>query len=241
MAKTRENFILRILRVYNSTIEGEDYPGPNAKITNLSGYACPEWAKCYALHHLVRKQVQLAKLREMEQELKLLRKTSKRISGKWCNEYWRVLNESYQEFLSKEKFDIIFCACSEASGMRVTKHMSPHQCIIDQCGMALEPEAIVPISLSQHAVLIGDHKQLQPAINYQPAKKMGLDISLFEKFFEDKQYVFTLRTQYRMVSNYTYIICVDSSSRPYTQTHAWGRNGVYIAKSLHTWTNWPNP
>jgi superfamily I DNA and/or RNA helicase len=130
-------------------------------------------------------------------------------SGKLCNEYRKVLKKAELKLLQSTKFDIIFCTCNEASGVRVRKNTSPRQCIIDECGMAHEPETIVPISLCEHAVLIGDHMQLQPVINYRPAKENGLATSLFERYAlyyedrynedQDRDYVITLKTQYRMV------------------------------------------
>jgi superfamily I DNA and/or RNA helicase len=122
-------------------------------------------------------------------------------SGKLCNEYRKVLKEAESKLLEK-KFDIIFCTCNEASGVRVRKNTSPRQCIIDECGMAHEPETIVPISLCEHAVLIGDHMQLQPVIDYKPAKDNGLTTSLFERYAGNfgRRYMLTLKTQYRMVS-----------------------------------------
>ncbi len=111
------------------------------------------------------------------------------------------LSEATEQFFEKEKFDVVFCTCNEAAGARVRKCLTASQCIIDECGMAYEPETIVPLGLCEHAVLIGDHKQLQPVINYQPAKAHGLTTSLFERYakhYEDR--IYTLKTQYRMVT-----------------------------------------
>lgn len=134
-----------------------------------------------------------------------MRRHNKNASGNWCHRYRKELTLAHKEFLSSEKFDIVFCTCNEAAGVRVHQYMTPppRQCIIDECGMAYEPETIVPIGLCEHAVLIGDHMQLQPVIDYQPAKNNGLTTSLFERYaryYEEEGYVYTLETQYRMVS-----------------------------------------
>lgn len=71
-------------------------------------------------------------------------------------------------------------------------------CIIDECGMCMEPESLIPIVSSgvEHVVLIGDHKQLQPIVHDHQAKKLKLDVSLFERLSRD---AYMLRKQYRMV------------------------------------------
>ena len=77
------------------------------------------------------------------------------------------------------------------------------QCIIDECGMATEPETIAAASISDHIVLIGDHKQLQPVVKYKTAGDNGLRRSLFERYATDEDYdkiLTQLNIQYRMVS-----------------------------------------
>ena len=120
-----------------------------------------------------------------------------------------------QQFEEKElqkSYDIILCTCNETCSGRLLNAQSQKdkkpsltiaQCIVDECGMATEPETIVAISKCQHAVLIGDHKQLQPVVKYQAAKDSGLSKSLFERYAEndeDNDHLITLDTQYRMVS-----------------------------------------
>jgi len=55
----------------------------------------------------------------------------------------------------------VFCTCTEAGSVRVTKNIKPTHLIIDEAAMATEPEAMVPIQLADHVTLIGDHMQLQ--------------------------------------------------------------------------------
>ena len=55
----------------------------------------------------------------------------------------------------------MFCTCNEACSARVTDNLEPTHLIIDEAAMATEPEAMIPIELSNHVTLIGDHKQLQ--------------------------------------------------------------------------------
>ena len=79
--------------------------------------------------------------------------------------------------------------------------------IIDEAGMCPEPQCLAPIIANgpEQVVLIGDHKQLRPIIICKEAAELGLEKSLFEKYWLSKsaQKVETimLDTQYRMVSS----------------------------------------
>ena len=109
-------------------------------------------------------------------------------------------------------YDIVLCTCNETCSQRLLTLAEGNriaQCIIDECGMANEPETIAAASLCDHVVLIGDHKQLQPVIKYSPAKECGLGISLFERYAsmiergdkdQFKDHLITLQIQYRMVN-----------------------------------------
>ena len=107
----------------------------------------------------------------------------------------------------KYNYDVILCTCNETCSQRLLKSKEIlAQCIIDESGMATEPETIAASSLCEHVVLIGDHKQLQPVVKYPPAKECGLSISLFERYanqFKKSKdpHLITLKLQYRMVSN----------------------------------------
>ena len=201
---------VQVLRIYSSAVERKDFPGPKHQVQQaLPDNSCPEWAPMHSLHHLIRdpknKAQEFVALRKIEKELEDLDNANKIASGKLCSKYRQVLSDAEAKYLTSRKFDIVFCTCNEASGGRMKKHwraLSPRQCIIDECGMAYEPETIVPIALCEHAVLIGDHKQLQPVIEYQPAKDNGLAISLFERYAKYYgHHIYTLKTQYRMVSS----------------------------------------
>ena len=84
---------------------------------------------------------------------------------------------------------------------------------MDECGMANEPECIAPLQLCDHIVLIGDHKQLQPVIDYGPARENGLSTSLFQRYAEkyDGAHIKKLTIQYRMVIKAYYIYNVIAS------------------------------
>ena len=201
--KSRKSLDTKVLRIYSSAVETQDYPGPKLENHHSpTATKCQDWAKPYALHHMIRDrnrtEPEFRELAKFEEKLQKIKIPGRRM----CNEYWLAVKKAQQKLLKSTKFDIIFCTCNEASGARVGRNVSLRQCIIDECGMAYEPETIVPIGLCEHAVLIGDHKQLQPVINYRQAAENGLSTSLFQRYAQyfGAEYMFTLRTQYRMVS-----------------------------------------
>ena len=65
--------------------------------------------------------------------------------------------------------------------------------------MAMEPEAMIPLTLlqPQQVILIGDHRQLRPVVTESMASRFGLETSLFERHCNR---AVMLTTQYRMVS-----------------------------------------
>ena len=102
-------------------------------------------------------------------------------------------------------YDIILCTCNETASQRMlqlAREERISQCIVDESGMSYEPETIAAVSLCNHVVLIGDHKQLQPVIKHSPARESGMSTSLFERYAEHfpRGLLITLNTQYRMVS-----------------------------------------
>ena len=192
---------LNILRIYPRAVETKVFAGADSK--PISGYDCPEWAEPYALHYKIRKSTpSAAKLIDFDKKLEEIRKSGKIPNGKTCKDYWKTLTKAEDEVLS-EHFDIILCTCNETSSARITRCVFPRQCIVDECGMANEPECITPLELCDHIVLVGDHKQLQPVIDYKPAREHGLSTSLFQRYAErfDGQHIKKLRIQYRMVSD----------------------------------------
>lgn len=72
--------------------------------------------------------------------------------------------------------------------------------------MCTEPQCLVPIiaNKAQQVVLIGDHKQLRPIIKCKEAAELGLEKSLFERYWESENAQgvekIMLQSQYRMVS-----------------------------------------
>jgi len=100
--------------------------------------------------------------------------------------------------LQESGVQIVLCTCVVAGSPRiVTSCDNVQQCIVDECGMCMEPESLVPItgSRARQIVLIGDHKQLQPVVQDHVAKSLGLNVSMFERHSKRAK---MLRLQYRM-------------------------------------------
>ena len=94
---------------------------------------------------------------------------------------------------------IILCTCAVAGSPRINLCCDNiQQCIVDECGMCLEPESLIPIACSgaRQVILIGDHKQLQPIIQDKVARSLGLNVSMFERL---SKRAIMLELQYRMV------------------------------------------
>ena len=94
---------------------------------------------------------------------------------------------------------IILCTCAVAGMRRIaTSCDNIQQCIVDECGMCMELESLVPITCSKarQVVLIGDHKQLQPIVKDNVAMTLGLKKSMFQRLSERAK---MLELQYRMV------------------------------------------
>ena len=194
-----------MLRIYGRAVERKVYPGPYKKQDAFSNaksdYEYEEYVEEYALHYKVRHSRSAASTTviQLEKQFRDLPKDCIATS-EVCRMYKKALSDAEAEILA-QNYDIILCTCNEASSGRVKKHIFPRQCIIDECGMAFEPEAIAPLCLCEHAVLIGDHKQLQPVIEYPPAREHGLSTSLFQRYAQHFDcYCKTLKIQYRMVS-----------------------------------------
>lgn len=110
-------------------------------------------------------------------------------------EKWAIQSSSKGEYVQ-----IVLCTCSSAGSKRMREACNNvMQCIVDECGMCMEPETLIPIVYSgaPQVVLIGDHKQLQPIVKNRLARSLGLTTSMFERF---SHHTFMLQEQYRMVS-----------------------------------------
>ena len=197
---------LKIIRVFSKGIERKQFPGPQQNkdaFHHLQTDAeCKAANRPFSLHHLVREKN--PQISEKEEHFKKLHKQGKIASGHSRSAYVSEIQETESEIL-QDGVDIVLCTCNEAASYRILNSVHPVYCIVDECAMATEPECMVPIRRAEHVVLIGDHQQLQPVINYRAAKEMGLGESLFERYVSKLgARTHMLRVQYRMVSLHNY-------------------------------------
>ena len=162
-----------------------------------SSAQCEKEHEKYSLHHIIRRNN--PGIAEMEIEFKRLNSEGKLASYADSCEYKKMVSLEEEKVL-KNDVDIVLCTCNEATSHRITSTLIPKYCIVDECAMATEPECMVPVRRAEHVVLIGDHQQLQPVIQFKGAEQMGLGKSLFERYAGDKQVqLHLLEIQYRMV------------------------------------------
>ncbi|XP_074529198.1 3'-5' exoribonuclease HELZ2-like [Halichoeres trimaculatus] len=124
---------------------------------------------------------------------------SDQLSEVEVEEYKKLLKEARKYEL--ERHHVVLCTCTQSSTPVLEKTVSARQILIDECGMATEPQALIPLVCNkpEKIVLIGDHKQLRPIVKNHQVRKLGMARSLFERFYTmPESKVEMLDTQYRM-------------------------------------------
>lgn len=198
--------------MYSKAVERKDYVGPKSN-TELfrkerTDAKCDPKYKDYALHHLIRERNPM--IRGLDSEFQRLDKAGMIPSQEKRMTYRALVKNTEVEVLRNQNVDVVLCTCNEASSHRVMESLKPVYCIIDECAMATEPECMVPVRRADHVILIGDHQQLQPVIQYREAAEMGLSRSLFERYVKDVGCTpHMLRKQYRMVSQLADIFVLE--------------------------------
>jgi superfamily I DNA and/or RNA helicase len=205
---------LRIIRLYGRKHEKKDFSEPkgfNADSGVIEGRCLDEF-KNDALHYNIRKIN--PKIEEIRKEL-LDSAENGYLPDTLLKQNYNKLIKDAEEQVLEQQFDVILCTCNETSSGRLRNIRGKiSQCIVDECGMASEPETIAAASLCDHVILIGDHKQLQPVIKYSQARECGLVVSLFERYAEmsimdgdNSKLLIRLDIQYRMVNNICCCCC----------------------------------
>ncbi len=85
------NSELRILRIYSKAIERKDFPSPkHYDRQHKSDTSCPDWARPYALHYLIRQKDGCTELKELESGVKHMEQSKRIASGKVCIRHRKV-------------------------------------------------------------------------------------------------------------------------------------------------------
>ncbi|CAL8256544.1 unnamed protein product [Arctogadus glacialis] len=197
---------LRPLRVYSQQVEMLDYPYPGSSL-QLSHAALRQersipQLRSITLHHLMREDHNpfSAKIKEFDQRIKrALQKEAEELTDAEVDDYKDHLKKAREhEF---KRHDIIICTCTASSSTGLTKAVSARQIVIDECAMATEPQALIPLVCNkpEKVVFLGDHKQLRPITNNRLVGNLGMSTSLFERYCTTQsEIVIMLVTQYRM-------------------------------------------
>ena len=201
---------VNILRIYGRRIEKKDYtPRLSTAFTGESAtdHECPKDLVQYALHHKVHKESeQKEQIADLEKKFEEHHSKGFIPSAANRKKHKNLISEAEASVIADGNYDIILCTCNECFSPRFRQYIQPVQVIIDEAAMAMEPECLAPVCQSEHVVLIGDHKQLQPIIDNHNARENGLGVSLFERLAPTDEGTsspvpfISLNVQYRMVS-----------------------------------------
>nr|XP_020471411.1 helicase with zinc finger domain 2 isoform X2 [Monopterus albus] len=197
---------LKPLRVYSQQVEMLDYPYPGCTLqfsrrTLRQDRSKPE-LKSITLHHRMRQDQNpySRQIREFDRRIQLaLEEEGDELTAGEVIENKKLLIKA--RVYELERHDIILCTCTQSSTPSLRKTVSARQILIDECAMATEPQALIPLACNkpEKIILIGDHKQLRPIVKNVHVRRMGMAKSLFERYYtmHEKKAVM-LDTQYRM-------------------------------------------
>ncbi|XP_078693443.1 3'-5' exoribonuclease HELZ2-like isoform X1 [Branchiostoma floridae x Branchiostoma belcheri] len=187
---------LKILRVYSKMIEDMDYPVPTYPTWSSHTTKSNDNLRDIILHHAIRQPGTPygQQLREMEEGFRRKQLQNEPITDGEVETYLDVIEKASDAII--KGVDILLCTCNMAADKKLAS-VPVKQCIIDEAGMCMEPESLIPITnfALEQVVLIGDHKQLQPIVGQPDARDLGLEVSLFQRHAEK---AFMLQIQYRM-------------------------------------------
>ncbi len=118
--------------------------------------------------------------------------------------------------------------------------------IVDEAGRATPGELLIPLVRAERIVLVGDHKQLPPVIEYELQREIAehpdidqiwLKQSLFEYLFEqlEPQLKIVLKYQYRMHPHIAHLISNVFYREEQLET------GIDAKEREHGWGRWATP
>ncbi|XP_070570217.1 3'-5' exoribonuclease HELZ2-like [Ptychodera flava] len=221
---------IKILRVYGESIEHQSFPVPWMVVYPLRAggnrITMSEEHRDVALHFLIR-QPSNKYHAEIKHFDSIFRESRHSYNREDKSKYLRLISEA--EKIELDRSDVILCTCAHSGTDRIAGTRI-RQCIVDECGMCTEPETVLPLVTNQpqQVVLVGDHKQLRPIVTEDMAKKLGMEISLLERY-EEKAMMLTL--QYRMHPG----ICQFPSDQFYQKRLETAQNVLERPEGLNIW------
>ncbi|XP_053106245.1 helicase with zinc finger domain 2 [Hemicordylus capensis] len=189
---------LRPLRVYGETIEHMEFPYPGSSLhisrkAQRDSKSKPE-IRDITLHYRIRHPPNPSAQQICEFDARVRR--GEEIAEDEVTQYKQLLSTARKYELKRH--DVILCTCSASCAAFLVDGLNVKQVLIDECGMATEPETLIPLvnhRRLEKVVFLGDHKQLRPVVHNDFCKTLGMETSLFERY---KHQALLLDTQYRM-------------------------------------------
>ncbi|KAK2913347.1 hypothetical protein Q8A67_001746 [Cirrhinus molitorella] len=184
--------VLKPLRIYCDQMEMREYPytGSDLKLCRraLRDEKPKDELKDITLMYLVRKPKN-----DFSKQIKHFEEHN--LSEDEIDSYRKLLKKAHKDEI--KKYDVVLCTCSTALKPEIQAVMDFQQILIDECAMATEPEAFIPLVSynPRQIVLLGDHQQIRPIVQCALVRKKGMQQSLFERYMD---LAIMLDTQYRM-------------------------------------------
>ncbi|KAM7361575.1 NFX1-type zinc finger-containing protein 1 [Cochliomyia hominivorax] len=115
----------------------------------------------------------------------------------------------FQYYVAKEKSIIALTTTCAAKTNFLFRLLKSKIVIFEEAAEILESHVVACLTpYTQHVIMIGDHKQLQPySSSYQLQQYSHMNISLFERIFTKETSHIQLKTQYRMHPKIADLLC----------------------------------
>ncbi|XP_063044371.1 3'-5' exoribonuclease HELZ2-like [Engraulis encrasicolus] len=196
LLKLQEKVGLKPVRVYSEQMEMLEFPYPGSELKlckqSLREDKLKGKLKSISLMHRIRDSSNpfSGEIEKFDVKIK-----TRALMESDIAEYKEAIKNAKIHELPKH--DVVLCTCAAALNPILIKTMDFCQILIDECAMATEPEAFIPLvsHSPKKIVLLGDHKQLRPIVECAAVKEMGMKQSLFERYMDK---ALMLDTQYRM-------------------------------------------
>ncbi|KAJ7378402.1 helicase [Desmophyllum pertusum] len=156
---------LKVLRVYSDQVEQKEFPIPNklkparATRSDQELKISSDKIRSVSLHHVIRgpECPYSLELRQFEEGFTHDKAKGEIISRKEVEEYRKVIGLAEKWALQESGVQIVLCTCATSGSPRITTSCDNfQQGIVDECGMCMEPESLVPITCSGARQVVSD-------------------------------------------------------------------------------------
>lgn len=159
---------------------------------------------------------------------------------------WQQKNENKQDYSLKhmilESVDLVGATCIGVSSQKRFADLKFDVTIIDEAGQIQIHNALVPMSVSNKLIMLGDHRQIPPSVDQSLVKSCDendvktelLEKSLFEQLYEDlpESNKMMLDTQFRMPPEIAAIISHEFYEGEYHSIPGWKKDLVSLFPEL---------